>query len=207
MVKEGKAMVDASITDSPFKLKGKRQYNIATDRQEDKRESEDIKKEELQQKLIREEKPGVDSEARWLKKAGKLHYGYKKQVATDEEGMVEGVHTIPANEHDSKGLKSVLKKVPKKKKKEAFTDKGYKVPNNDEYLQKEGIKNRIQHNAYRNRPLTSWEIQFNKLISKQRYVVERTFGEMSRWFGAGKRAIRVWRKYMSNMFRKLLPII
>jgi len=114
-----------------------------------------------------------------------LHYGYKKQIAVDEDGMVEGVHTTTANEHDSHGLKPVLKKVPKAKKKEVFTDKGYKVPKNDEYLEQEKIKNRIQHKAYRNRPLTYWQVQFNKLISKQRYKVERTFGGMKRWFGAG----------------------
>ena len=68
----------------------------------------------------------------------------------------------------------------------AFTDKGYKVPDNDQYLKEEKIKNRIQHKAYRNRPLTEWQIIFNKLVSKQRYVVERTFGGMNRWFGAGR---------------------
>ncbi|NJO91109.1 MAG: transposase [Chloroflexia bacterium] len=47
------------------------------------------------------------------------------------------------------------------------------------------IKNRLQHKAKRNTPLTHWENYFNKLISKNRYKVERTFGDMSRWFGAG----------------------
>jgi len=76
-------------------------------------------------------------------------------------------------------------KEGKAKKKEVFTDKGYKVPKNDEYLEQEKIKNRIQHKAYRNRPLTYWQVQFKKLISKQRYKVEKTFGGMKRWFGSG----------------------
>ena len=66
-----------------------------------------------------------------------------------------------------------------------MTDKGYKVTNNDNLLKDEKIKNRIQHKAYRNRPLTYWEKIFNKLISKTRYVVERTFEGMKLWFGAG----------------------
>jgi IS5 family transposase len=78
----------------------------------------------------------------------------KRQIAVDGDGLVEGVHTTIANEHDSHGLEPVLKKVPKAKKKEVLTDKGYKVPKNDEYLRKEKIKNRIQHKTYRNRPLT-----------------------------------------------------
>ena len=51
--------------------------------------------------------------------------------------MVEAVHTTTSNEHDSHTLKHVLKKVPKAKKKEAFTDKGYKVPKSDENMRKE----------------------------------------------------------------------
>lgn len=185
MLKEGKAKVDASITDSPLSPKGKKEYELAIDREEDDRDESDKDKENQHHKLLEKQQPGVDTEARWVKKRGELHYGYKKQVAVDEDGMVEGVHTTTANEHDSHGLEPVLNKVPKAKKKEVLTDKGYKVPKNDEYLKTEKIKNRIQHKAYRNRPLTYWQLQFNKLISKQRYKVERTFGGMKRWFGAG----------------------
>jgi transposase, IS5 family len=186
MIKQGSAKVDASITDSPFSPKGKTEYEICCDRKEEDRNDQDKQKEEQTQQLIRKTKPGVDSEARWLKKAGKLHYGYKKHIAVDKDGLTEAVHTTPANEHDSRGFEKVLEKVLKEKKLQVFADKGYKVPDNDAYLKEQNIKNRIQHKAYRNRPLTSWEILFNKLISKQRWVVERTFGGMSRWFGTGK---------------------
>jgi IS5 family transposase len=185
MLKEGKAKIDASITQTPLKPKGKKQYELAEDRKEDDRGESEKQKEEEQQKLVEKKQPGVDSEARWVKKGGKPYYGYKKHIAADQDGLVEAVHTTTANEHDSHGLKPVLKKVPKSKKKEAMADKGYKVPKNDEYLKEERIKNRIQHKAYRNRPLTNWQVEFNKLISKQRYKVERTFGGMKRWFGAG----------------------
>lgn len=185
MLKEGKAQVDASLTDSPWKPKGRKEYEVATDRNEDDRQDLDKEKEKVQQKLISKQKPGVDSEGRWVKKRGKLYYGYKRQISVDDDGMIEAVHTSPANEHDSHGFKPVLKKTPKQKKKEVFADKGYKVPKNDEYLEEECIKNRIQHKAYRNRPLNEWQIKFNQLISKQRYKVERTFGGLSRWFGAG----------------------
>jgi IS5 family transposase len=185
MIKQGSAKVDASITDSPFSPKGKTEYEIANDRKENDREPEDKEKEETQQTLLKKTKPGVDHEARWLKKAGKLHYGYKKHVAVDEDGMVEAVHTTTANEHDSRGLEALMEKVPMAKKEAVYADKGFKVPKNDKYLKENKIKNRIQHKAYRNRPLSRWQTIFNKLISKSRWVVERTFGGMSRWFGAG----------------------
>jgi transposase, IS5 family len=185
MIKQGSAKVDASLTDSPFSPKGKTTYEVASDRQEDDRRDEDKQKEEAHHDVLKKKQPGVDTEARWLKKAGKLHYGFKKHIATDDEGMIEAVHTTTANEHDSKGLNPVMKKVPSEKKTAVFGDKGFKVPDNDTLLKEEKIKNRIQHKAYRNKPLTVWQIRFNKLISRERYVVERTFGGMSRWFGAG----------------------
>lgn len=176
--------VDASVTSSPYSPKGKKTYLIAEDRKENEVSEDEVKKQENSiQEIVG---GGVDKEARWLKKSGKLIYGFKKHEAVDENGLVVAVHTTTANEHDSKGLIPLLKKVDKKQKKNGvWADKGYKVPDNDEYLKKENIKNRIQHKAYRNRPLTYWEKVFNKKVSETRYVVERTFGSMKRWFGSG----------------------
>lgn len=178
--------VDASITDSPLRPKGKTTYQVATDRSEDDRPQAEKEGEQEQQRVQKIERPGTDSEGRWVKKAGKLRYGYKRHDAVDENGMIVGTHTTTANEHDSKGLAPLLKKVKKvHRKKGVFTDKGYKVPDNDKLLKKERTKNRIMHKAYKNRPLTEAQKRFNKLISKSRWVVERTFGSIRRWFSAG----------------------
>ena len=186
MVKEGAALVDASITESPRSPKGKTTYEVVQDRKEDQRKKEELDKEERSLKLVKIKQPGVDGQGRWLKKGSKLYFGFKKHVATDLAGLVTAVHTTTANEHDSKGLAPLIKKIEKKKVKDgAYADKGYKVPANDELLSKEKIKNRIQYKAYRNKPLNVWQIKFNKLVSKERYKVERTFGGMKRWFGAG----------------------
>lgn len=71
-----------------------------------------------------------------------------------------------------------------------FTDKGYQVPDNVKLFQTpikgRKVKNRIQHKGYGNKPLTHWQRRYNLLISKKRWVVERTFGGMRRWFGCGK---------------------
>ena len=185
MVKEGKAKVDATLTDAPRIPRGKPTYEIAEDRKEDERISSEEDKEENQMRLIKQKQSGVDSEARWLRKSGELHYGYKQHIAVDEDGLIEGVHTTAANEHDSKGLKDLLDNVPDKKKQEIWADKGYKTSANDELLSQVGIKNRIQDKAYRNRPLSSWQKRRNKLNSKERYKVERTFGSMKKWFKTG----------------------
>jgi len=38
------------------------------------------------QVLIKKEQPGVDTQARWIKKAGKTRYGYKKHHVTVRYG-------------------------------------------------------------------------------------------------------------------------
>lgn len=186
-VKSGAAMVDASITDTPRKPHGKTVYEIVEDRKEDQRPDSEKDKEDSNMAIVKKVQPGVDTEGRWLKKGGKLHFGFKKHVSVDKDGIILAVHTTTANEHDSKGLKEVINKTPKAQMIEGvFADKGYKTPENDKLLKDNKIKNRIQHKAYRNTPLRDTQRLFNKLISKQRYKVERTFGGISRWFGGVK---------------------
>jgi IS5 family transposase len=57
------------------------------DRSEQERAPEEQENEQLAHVLIKKEHPGVDSEARWIKKAGKTRYGYKKHHVTDTEGL------------------------------------------------------------------------------------------------------------------------
>ena len=48
-----------------------------------------------------------------------------------------------------------------------------------------GLKNRIMHKGTRGHEITERQKRVNIAISKIRYKVERTFGSMHRWFGAG----------------------
>ncbi|WP_404812888.1 transposase [Capnocytophaga canimorsus] len=64
---------------------------------------------EKQDRFFKEEaEDGVDKEARWLKKGTKTYFGYKKQIAVDDNGLVLAVHTTVANKHDSKVLIPLL---------------------------------------------------------------------------------------------------
>ena len=173
-------IVDASVTDSPRKPKGKKEYEVVEDRNEDEptNSGEPLK---VQEKV----KPGVDTQGKWVKKAGKLRFGYKQHTATDEQGLVLGIVTTSANQSDTKHLEDVLKKIKIKKRTWVKADKGYKSSSNDEVLRKFKIKNHIMRKAPKKKSLTQREALCNKLISKIRYKVERTFGSMRRWFGAG----------------------
>ena len=50
------------------------------------------------------EEPGVDSEARSIRKAGKPVFGYKQHTVVDNNGLVMAATTTAANCHDSKPL-------------------------------------------------------------------------------------------------------
>ncbi|XOD68092.1 MAG: transposase [Flavobacteriales bacterium Tduv] len=98
--------------------------------------------------------------------------------------MILAVHSVSANEHDSRGIKPLISKVDINPEK--YSNKGYQVPANVSYFHTRGIKARIQKKAYRNRLLSRIAILFNKLVSKNRWGVECTFGSIKSWSVSGK---------------------
>ena len=77
IIRNGAGIADATLTDTPRCPSVKPVYEIAEDRKEDQREAEDIEREENQIKMLKKRQPGVDEEARYLKKGKELHFGYK----------------------------------------------------------------------------------------------------------------------------------
>lgn len=183
IVKTG-AIVDASIIDSPLRPKGKTCYEIQTDRSEEERTEQELEKEEQVQVLIKKEQPGVDTQARWIKKAGKTRYGYKKHHVTDTEGLVIGLLTTPANVNEITNLEDVLATADLPENTFVYGDKGYRSVKNEDVLKGRKLKSRILHKAKKGQCLTAREIWRNKLIGKTRFKVERTFGGIKRWFNS-----------------------
>lgn len=66
-----------------------------------------------------------------------------------------------------------------------MADKDYDSSENRKALSSMRLKGRIMHKAQKNRSLTERERAVNKAVSKVRYAVERTYGSIHRWFGAG----------------------
>lgn len=127
----------------------------------------------------------VDKEGAWLKKRGKYHFGYKKHYVTDEEGLVCGVVTTKASVNEVSNLEEILDSADLPEGISVKADKGYQSEKNSEILKKKKLKNHIMKKAKKNKPLTGWEKQFNKLIGKTRFKVERTFGGIKLWFNGG----------------------
>ena len=94
------AIVDASIVDSPHAPDGSILIEVADDR-DDLRTTEEQAQEQAYQYELKSRKPGVDTEARWVRKGSRYRYGYKKHVLTDNQGLVEALITTPANCSDT----------------------------------------------------------------------------------------------------------
>ena len=168
LVKQG-GIIDASITPTPRKPHGKSSYTLS---------------EEPGTPPTKEVKPGVDQQAAWVKKGGKLQYGYKRHyLAEGQEGLVLSVHTTSANAHDSQYLEACLRKGKLPQGSRVLADKGYCAKANEALIHSKGLRSGIQRKAYRGRPLSVWEKRYNKCIGRSRYKIERVFGSIKRWFG------------------------
>jgi IS5 family transposase len=178
-VKQG-CHVDASITQSPRKPKTKPAYEVVSDREE----RDDESNAQLEMRVIEVARPGVDTEARWVKKGDKSLFGYKQHTIVDGNGLVIAIETTAANCHDSKPLLDLLDKANIQPGTRIHADKAYSSQKHRDTLKSRGIKNGIQDKATKNNPLSPRQLQRNRLITKVRYVVERTFGSQVRWFNA-----------------------
>ena len=92
IVKRG-VFIDASITNTPRRPRGGKSYEVVEDRKED--ENMEASEKAMLKEVV---KPNVDTEARWVKKMGKLHFGYKRHTVTDDNGLVLAEETTAANE-------------------------------------------------------------------------------------------------------------
>ncbi len=172
--------IDASITLSPQKPKTKPSYEVANDREE----QDDEPSAKVAMQVVELAQPGVDTEARWVKKGGKSVFGYKQHTIVDDSGLVMAVETTPANQHDSKSMLDLLDKAAIKPGTRVHADKTYCSQKHRETLKARGIKNGLQDKAVKNKALTQRQLQRNRLNTKSRYVVERAFGSQARWFGS-----------------------
>ena len=126
-----------------------------------------------------------DTEAAWLKKGKKTHYGYKVHMASDPTyGLVVGGHVTPANRSDTNELEKLLSEIPTEIRGRCYADKGYTSKANRDVVHQKKFKGRfkdgIMDKAVRGKPLTHWQKIRNKCISSVRCGIERIFGTFKR---------------------------
>ncbi len=92
--------------------------------------------------------PNVDGEAWRGKKMGKLHFGYKRHTATDENGLVLAEETTAANKSDITHLETSLEKTNLLQGTPVYADNGYDSVENRETLVRMKLRSRIMHKEY-----------------------------------------------------------
>jgi transposase, IS5 family len=123
-----------------------------------------------------------DTDARWTKKHGKAHYGYKNHVNVDRRHkLIRRYKVTDASVHDSQALDDVLD--ADNTASDVWADSAYRSAEIEGKLEARGLKSRIHRKAHRNRPLTEREKQGNRTRSTVRARVEHVFGAQSNDMG------------------------
>lgn len=112
-----------------------------------------------------------DTDARWTKKGGEKHYGYKDHVKVDADSkLILDYAVTPANVHDSNEFENFFNEQDET----AYADSAYvskKLP--------EHVRNEICEKGYRNKPLTVKQKENNRRKSRIRCRIEHVFAFMT----------------------------
>ncbi len=188
----------------------------------------------------REGRPPRDRDACWGAKGDKLvvgrggrgrkeaeyFYGYKDQVSLNAETeLVTSVIPGRANDYDGHKLKKLVEKDLSKEieVKIVAGDKGYDDGDNHYYLKQHGMKSAIRLNRRRikkkDKNKEGWlKLQESREYQeglKQRYKIERKFGEAKKWHSFGRcryvgfmrHAIQTYLTFMALNLKRLVKLL
>lgn len=114
-----------------------------------------------------------DTDARWTKKRGEKHYGYKGHAKVDKKSkLIESHHTTDASVHDSNVIEQLI--TDKDKDQRLYLDAGYE--GKEDVVKESGMRPVICEKGHRNHPLTKKQKKRNRKKSKKRCLVEHVFG-------------------------------
>ena len=154
-----------------------------------------------------------DTDARWTKKHGKSHYGYKNHVNIDRRHkLVRRYQVTDAAVHDSQVVEDILD--PDNTASDVWADSAYRSAEIEAKLADKGLKSRVHRKGHRNKPLTSRQMQGNKTRSKVRARVEHVFGAQSndmggtlvRSIGLARAKARIGLKNLTYNMRRLVQL-
>lgn len=116
-----------------------------------------------------------DRNARWTKKHGRSHYGYKNHINIDRRHKFIRRYTVTdAARHDSQEFGAVPGKANTSRG--IWADNAYRSAETEAMLKEQRYRSRIHRRAKRNHGLTPREEKGNETRSKVRARVEHVFG-------------------------------
>ena len=123
-----------------------------------------------------------DTEARWTKKHGTSHFGYKNHVNVDKQPkLIRRYAVTNAAVHDSQVLEEVLQ--PTIAGRNVWADAAYRSEEIEGQLKKRNLRSPIQYKWYRDKPLIPQQTRTNQGLARIRARVEHVFGHQARAMG------------------------
>jgi transposase, IS5 family len=155
-------IVDASIVEAP------KQRNT-------REENKQIKNGQTPEGWSDEKRRQKDTDARWTKKNGQSHYGYKNHIDIDVgHKFIRRCVVTDASVHDSQVIHSLLDR--RNTNKAIYADAAYWSKDTNMFLEMLGYRPHIQRKGVRNKPLSDREKAGNRTRSRTRSRVEHVFG-------------------------------
>jgi IS5 family transposase len=154
-----------------------------------------------------------DTDARWTKKHGKSHYGYKNHVSVDRRHkLVRRYQMTDAAVHDSQIVDDILD--PDNTASDVWADSAYRSAEIEAKLEERSLKSRIHRKGHRNKPLNERSMRGNKTRSKVRARIEHVFGAQTndmggtlvRSIGLVRAKARIGLKNLAYNMRRLVQL-
>lgn len=149
---------------------------VAVPKQRNRRdENEQIKEGKVPEDWRQKKRSHKDTDANWVKKNGKNHFGYKNHVEIDVKNKIIRKYKVtPTATHDSNVFEEILDKSNTSK--DVYADSAYRSKGRLEELENLGFREHLQHKGCKNKKLSNWEQQGNRTRSRIRSRVEHVFG-------------------------------
>lgn len=123
-----------------------------------------------------------DVHARWTKKRGQRHYGYKMHAKVGlSTKLILATHFTPANVHDSHAVEHLVGEADRGKA--GYFDAAYNGERVAKVLGDCGVVAHVIEQGRRNHPLTEAQKACNRAKSVQRSRVEHVFGSIATQMG------------------------
>ncbi len=123
-----------------------------------------------------------DVDARWTKKHGKSHYGYKNHINADRRHkFIRDYQVSDASVHDSRKFDDLIDAGNTSS--DFWADSAYRSAETERTLSEKCYRSHIHHKAKRGQPLSGRQKKANKTRSKVRVRVEHVFGFQERSMG------------------------
>jgi len=148
-----------------------------------------------------------DIEARWTKKHGKTHYGYKNHISIDQKHKVIRKYVVTSAEvHDSQAFEELLDETNSNGS--IWADSAYRSAEREAALSDANYRSHIHHKSTRKRPLNEREQEANRKRSKVRARVEHVFAQQTnrlvRSIGQARAGVKIGMMNLVYNMRRLV---